>query len=335
MNTAACLASDVDVLPLESCRGGSASLPPEETGTTSPPPVAAGTACPTVPSDRDLQIYEAAVFAGRSQRDVAREFGVSQPRVNQILKEIAAWMADNTPSFCSGLTPEQKLRLVNYNVVQQLEYQRCSLMQAWEESRHGTETVSRTTIVNGVRRTTAVNRPCRANARYVDAAARVSLSIAKLSGWTPAATVTDAPQDSPWWQVGEQGTGDRGQETAGGRQSAVGSGQADASRVDLSPAEERAANPNLTRAEMDAITAEQEAVCAALQAQVEELESKIRERGNSLSPGSGPLLPEEGNGASRSRKQDKKPEQRREFLREEPTITNIRDAFGRKTPLSG
>ena len=216
MNTAARLVSEVEELPLESCRAGSACLPPEEAGTTSPLPVAAGTACPTVPSDRDLQIYEVVVFAGRSQRDVAREFGVSQPRVNQILKEIAAWMADNTPNFCSGLTPEQKLRLVHYNVVQQLEYQRCSLMQAWEESRHGTETVSRTTIVNGVSRTMAQNRPCRANARYLDAAARTCLAIAKLAGWTPSEAVTEAPQDSPWWQVDEE-SGDREQETEDSR----------------------------------------------------------------------------------------------------------------------
>lgn len=328
MNTAACLLPEVNVLPLNPPVSAEEVEKPEENVQPLP------NVSLKVPSDRDLQIYESAVFAGRSQRDVAREFGVSQPRVNQILREIAAWMADNTPSFCSGLTPEQKLRLVHYNVVQQLEYQRCSLMEAWEESRHGTETVSRTTIVNGVKRTTAVNRPCRANARYVDAAARVSLSIAKLVGWTPSAAVTEAPQDSPWWNVEEE-SGVGGQESGGSGQSKVGGGHPDASKVDLSLAEERAAKPKLTRAEMDAITAEQEAVCASLQAQVEDLESKIRQRENSLSPGSGPLLPEEGNGAGRSRKQDEKREKRREFLTEEATITNIRDAFGRKTPLTG
>ncbi|MCE9525311.1 MAG: hypothetical protein K8R36_04570, partial [Planctomycetales bacterium] len=218
MNTAACLVSDVDVLPMESVVGSQSEKPVGD----SPPLLGVNL---KVPTDRDLQIYETVVFAGRSQREVAREFGVSQPRVNQILKELAAWMADNTPSFCSGLTPEQKLRLVHYNVVQQLEYQRCSLMQAWEESRHGTETVSRTTIVNGVSRTTAVNRPSRANARYIDAAARASLAIAKLTGWTPTATVTEAPQNSPWWQVADEESGVGGQESDGSRQSAVGSRQ--------------------------------------------------------------------------------------------------------------
>jgi hypothetical protein len=321
MNTAACLVSEVDLLPLESAFGSQSEKPVGDSPLRSDISL-------KVPSDRDLQIYETAVFAGRSQREVAKEFGVSQPRVNQILKELAAWMADNTPNFASGLTPEQKLRLVHYNVVQQLEYQRCSLMQAWEESRHGTETVSRTTIVNGVRRTTALNRPSRANARYIDAAARTSVAIAKLSGWTPAAKVTEAPQDSPWWRMDE--------ESEGSRPEAVGNKQEEArSKSDLSPWAERAKDPNLTRAEMDAITAEQEAVCAALEAKVAEQKSKNRQYENNLSLGTGPLLPEDVNGSRRSRKQDKKREKRREFLREEATITNIRDAFGRKASLSG
>jgi len=349
MNTAACLVSDVDVLPLESV----VDYQPEILDGHSPPLADVSL---KVPSDRDLQIYEVVVFAGRSQREVAKEFGVSQPRVNQILKELAAWMADNTPSFCAGLTPEQKLRLVHYNVVQQLEYQRCSLMQAWEESRHGTETVSRTTIVNGVRRTTATNRPSRANARYVDAAARVSLSIAKLSGWTPTAAVTEAPQDSPWWRVGEE-SGVGGQEPAESRQAVrtrrkgVGrrpllspvpcplSPVSSASESRLSPWEERAKDSKLTRAEMDAVTAEQEAVCAALQAKVEDLESKIQQSENSLSPGSDPLLPEEGDARDSTRRprsgeepgfhaergsQDK----RREFLRGGPPRMAIREYIG-------
>jgi hypothetical protein len=313
MNTAACLVSEVDVLPMESVVG---SEPEKPVGNSPLPDVSL-----KVPSDRDLQIYETAVFAGRSQREVAKEFGISQPRVNQILKELAAWMADNTPNFCSGLTPEQKLRLVHYNVVQQLEYQRCSLMQAWEESRHGTEIVSRTTIVNGVRRTTAINRPSRANTRYMDAAARIALSVAKLSGWTPTVAVTEAPQNSPWWQVEE--------ESGESRQTAVGSGQeVDESKVTLSPWEERAKNPNLSRAEMDAITAEQEAVCAALQTQIEDLKSKVQQPENPLSLRTGPLLTEEGNGSKRTSKQDKKQVQRREFLRGEPPRMTIREYIG-------
>lgn len=326
MSATACLVSEVNVLPLE-------SVPLEADWSPPLPDVSL-----KVPSDRDLQIYEEAVFAGLPQRKVAQNFGVSQPRVNQVLKEIAAWMADNTPNFVSGLTPEQKLRLVHYNVVQQLEHQRCVLMQAWEDSRHGMETISRTTIVNGVSRTTAINRPRQAKASFLDAAARVSMAIVKLAGWTPTVVVTDAPQNSPWWQMGEEEAESSRQEAESRRTEPCSvplNTHVAESKSDLSAWDERVRKPNLTRAEMDAITAEQQAVNAALKVKVEELKAEIRKCENPLSLGTGPLLPEEGKGAKGTRKQGKMREERREFLREEPTITNIQDAFGRKTQLSG
>jgi hypothetical protein len=249
--------------------------------------------------------------------------------VNQILKEMAAWMADNTPAFAAGLTPEQKLRLVHYNVTQQLEHQRCIAMQAWEDSRHGMETVSRTTIVDNVRRTTACNRPRQANVRYLHAASRISLAIARLAGWTPRVPVTDAPQDSPWWQMGEE-------ESVGSRQEAEGSRTEQCSvlqskqqevepKNDLSSWEERAKNPSVTRAEMDAITAEQQTVIASLETRLEQLNQRKRETANTLSLGAGPLLPEERNGSRRTRKEDQRGAQRRDFLRGESPVKNLSD----------
>ena len=82
MNTAACLLAEPMVLPLEAVPVTEPERPEEAV-----PPLAGVSL--KVPSDRDLQIYETAVFAGRSQREVAKEFGVSQPRVNQVLKEMA------------------------------------------------------------------------------------------------------------------------------------------------------------------------------------------------------------------------------------------------------
>ena len=87
-------------------------------------------------------------------------------------------------------------------------------------------------------------------------------------------------------------------------------------------------DPSLTRSEMDAITAEQGAVSAALQAEVERLESLLREREKPLSPAANPPLPEERNGSRRTPKQDKKRNQRREFLRGEPPRPSIRESIG-------
>ena len=341
MNTAACLLAEPMVLPLEpvpvaepdSRRAGSACRSGE--GDTNCHPVEeAGGACPTVPTDRDFEIYEQAVFAGMPQRVVAKKHGISQPRVHQILREMAAWMADNTPAFAAGLTPEQKLRLVHYNVAQQLEHQRCILMEAWETSRTGTETISRTTIVDNVRRTTAYNRPRSGKASFLNAAARVSLAIAKLAGWTPRVMVPDAPQDSPWWQMQEEESVGSWQEAEGSRTeqcSVPHSEQQDVeSKNDLSSWAERARKPDLTREEMDAITAEQEATCAALKEKIARLEGAVTQSQNTLSPGTGPLVPEHQNGSPRSRKQEKNVDRRQEFLRGDPPATSIQEFIERK-----
>src|SRR5688500_15384952 len=107
MNPAACLLAEPMVLPLEPVP----VVEPERPEEAAP---RLADVLLKVPSDRDFEIYEQAVFAGMPQRVVAKKHGISQPRVHQILREMAAWMADNTPAFAAGLTPEQKLRLVHY-----------------------------------------------------------------------------------------------------------------------------------------------------------------------------------------------------------------------------
>ena len=200
-------------------------------------------------------------------------------------------------------------------------------MEAWETSRKGTETISRTTIVDNVRRTTAYNRPRSGKASFLNAAARISLAIAKLAGWTPRVMVPDAPQDSPFWQVQ-----DDEEESVGGRQEAEGSEEAAEEEGGLSSFAERAKKPDLTREEMDAITAEQEATCAALKEKLARLEGAVTPSQNTLSPspGTSPLVPEHQNGSPRSRKQDKNADRRQEFLRGDPPVTPIHEFMERK-----
>ncbi len=347
MNTAACLLPELVVLPSES-----APVPDSETPTADAPPLADISL--KVPRSRDIEVYEQVVFACRSQRDVAEMHAISQPRVHQILHEMSAWMADNTPGFAAGLTPQQRLRLVHFNVTKQLEHQQECLMEAWRES-VGVEVVSRTSIVGQVRRTVEVQRPTGGNFRYLHAAGRVSQALLKLAGWTPGTMIPSGPQDSPYWQsagdeeqesgVREQESGVRSQEseeeeTGDGKQGTV------EAKEGLSSFAERARNPNLTRAEMDAITAEQEAVYEATKAKLERLQARQREAENTLSLGSGslgsgPLLPENGErptGGGDTRKPRSSSDGRfhaergnkgvrREFLRGEPPVMTIRETI--------
>lgn len=295
-----------------------------------------------VPSERDMEIYEQVVFARMSQREVAEMHEISQPRVHQILQEMAAWMADNTPGFVAGLTPAQRLRLVHYNVTKQLEHHQECLMEAWRESA-GLEVVRRTTIMGPVRQTVELERPTRGKPHYLHAASRVSQTLLKLAGWTPGTMIPSAPQDSPYWQETEESE-NRSRESEEGEEQEVQEQEVEEPKPDLSSLAERARNPNLTRAEMDAITAEQEAVCEALKAKLERLEAQNRDAQNSLSPGSeslgsGPLLPEsvgrfsetvplrcpQGGEQVRERSHDAF-SQRRRFLRGEPPAMTFREA---------
>jgi hypothetical protein len=314
MNTAACRIPELDVLTPE------LAISPESAEPAVPSPPPAGI-LPKVPSRRDIEVYEDAVIAGMPQRQVAKKHSLSQPRVHQILREMGAWMADNTPGFATGLTPEQRLRLVHYNVTKQLEHQQASLMEAWRMS-CGQETIRRTMIVGGIRRTVEIERPSYGNTRYLLQAGRVSAALLKLAGWTPGMVIADAPQDSPYWQMTEEETGDESQETE--------EVEEQEQESDLSSFAERARNPHLTRAEMDAITAEQEAVCNELQAKLDLLQAKEREQKKTLSLGSGPLLAEGGNSPIRTPKRDERDNARREFLRGDRPVMSIREFVERK-----
>ena len=55
------------------------------------------------PSDRDLRIYWAVRGDRRSQRDVAREFELTQPRVCQIVRDVSAHFDQTMPGLAERL----------------------------------------------------------------------------------------------------------------------------------------------------------------------------------------------------------------------------------------
>jgi hypothetical protein len=57
---------------------------------------------PRPPSGRNLALYHEVVSEGRTQREVAQRFGVSQPRVARVVAEIRAW----TEHWIARLPPD-------------------------------------------------------------------------------------------------------------------------------------------------------------------------------------------------------------------------------------
>ncbi len=265
-----------------------------------------------IPSERDLWIYEQVVIYKMSQYEVAEESELSQPRVHQILQEMSAWVADNTPGLAASLTQEQQLRLVHYNSTRQLEHHHECLMEAWRNSIGNHVTTRVSTKETGPHKT-EVKRWNYGEIRYLREASRLALQMRK-AGMTPPPDVSPAPQDSPYWQLAaeeeareareaERESGDGGQE-AEGREQETGDTEQHLSRV----AEMDESSPNAA-AHDDPVIADLRATCAAQNAQIRELEVQERKLRKALSdlPLELPVEAEPANGrrvefASRSKR---------------------------------
>src|SRR5436190_17225716 len=155
------------------------------------------------PSCRDFEIYQQVAFEGMTQRKVAGLHKISQPRVNQILHEMAAWVADHTQGFAAELTPPQQLRLARYTFMMQLQNLRERAISAWEESR-GVHTVSRTTVIGGMRQTVEYTRPSQGNARYLNEAAKLGERIFKLEGGSMGMVVPAPTPSTGDWRFSDE-----------------------------------------------------------------------------------------------------------------------------------
>ena len=62
------------------------------------------------PSERAQEIYYPAVVESRSQREIAKEFNSSQPRVHQIVAKVLAWVGDTLPAAAGEMTAWQRFQ---------------------------------------------------------------------------------------------------------------------------------------------------------------------------------------------------------------------------------
>jgi len=159
-----------------------------------------------VPSDRDLTIYQQIVVEGKSQREVAKEHGLSQPRVNQIVQELTPWVADNLPGHAAHLTKAKQLGLVKWIVRERLDHLSGCATRAWHSSIREKEAVNR--VRGGIVPSDTVNetitRPSYGKTQYLAAATRINLALAKFEGYTPGMQIADAPAAAPVADAGQE-----------------------------------------------------------------------------------------------------------------------------------
>jgi hypothetical protein len=101
-----------------------------------------------------------AVAAGKSHAEAGQEFGLTQPRVTQIVQQVREWAVQETRGEGDELGDVQRLRLAEWTLGKRLETWLQFVMDEWRKScREG------------------AGRPA-----FIAAAARLALQVAKVEG---------------------------------------------------------------------------------------------------------------------------------------------------------
>lgn len=112
-----------------------------------------------IPSFRNREVFMA-VAAGKSHSEAAKDFGVTQPRVTQIVQQIREWCAQQIHGDDQDLSEIQRLRLAEGTLKMRLDAWLTMTMDEWRKScREG------------------AGRPA-----FIAAATRLALCVAKVEG---------------------------------------------------------------------------------------------------------------------------------------------------------
>ena len=112
-----------------------------------------------IPSLRNREVY-VAVAAGKSHAQAGQEFGLTQPRVTQIVQQVREWAAQESRGEGDELSDVQRLRLAEWTLGKRLETYHQFVMDEWRKScREG------------------AGRPA-----FIAAAMRLALQVAKVEG---------------------------------------------------------------------------------------------------------------------------------------------------------
>ena len=91
-----------------------------------------------VPSQRNRDVFRAVVGLGRHQREVAADFGITQPRVNQILKQVGSWLGRVVAQRDQVLSPAEQLQQSENVTRMQYDVVYATAMQLLRDSQQST-----------------------------------------------------------------------------------------------------------------------------------------------------------------------------------------------------
>jgi len=86
------------------------------------------------PSGRDFAVFEAVILGGKSTREAAEQFRLSQTRVCQLVERVREWQAEVLPAADGDDDEERRVRLAKIVAAGRLDHLYGEMMQAWRRS---------------------------------------------------------------------------------------------------------------------------------------------------------------------------------------------------------
>ncbi|HZN36761.1 MAG TPA: hypothetical protein VFB80_23185 [Pirellulaceae bacterium] len=148
--------------------------------------------CKLPPSWRDFEVFRAVIVGGKSTREAAELFRLSQTRICQIVERTKAWQAEVLPAECP-LPEEGRLRLSQNIAVERIDSLYCEVMGAWRKSQ-GEVKQTRTSRYGD--EVTTVKTSC-GDSKYLLAAMRLVTASAEIGRHGGLAL----PDDEVGWAV--------------------------------------------------------------------------------------------------------------------------------------
>gem|GEM_PF-5974315 len=145
---------------------------------------------PLPPSERDFDVYRRTAVEGRTTREAAAEFNISQTRVMQVREKVFEWIGNHLPPL-ARLEPAERLRVAQTLACEQLQHQYDEAMHAWRTSAtavHVTRYVGRS-IEDGV----TMVKESQGDPRYLRLATQITKAISKLGMATTPTPETAVP----------------------------------------------------------------------------------------------------------------------------------------------
>ncbi len=111
-----------------------------------------------VPRGRNLGIFWGATLEGKSQAELAREHGISQQRVSQIVCAVRQFMALATSEQYEGIPQQAQLQLGCRIQLEKLSRRRRAVSDAWEASTRPSVVVKRSNSQKQGQRTETIEK---------------------------------------------------------------------------------------------------------------------------------------------------------------------------------